>query len=101
MKYNNDSYSSLADIVESGQGGVADGLQESIYKEGMRVLNVLSEMAPAENEGMDAFGQAKKSLGELGHFYYNIGFAGEQSCGKSTVINSLLQYMHGSTSGLQ
>ena len=115
MKYNNDSYLSSADegaidreweggrvrtdqegaanvAVSSEQGGVADGLQEAIYKEGMRVLNVLSEKTSAENDGMDVSGQAKKSLGELGHFYYNIGFAGEQSCGKSTVINSLLQY---------
>lgn len=113
MKYNNNSYSSAEDEIrddrEQGtdckgssadsagrrgaeEGCIADHLQEAVYQEGMRVLNVLSEKASAENEGMDVFGQAEKSLGELGHFYYNIGFAGEQSCGKSTVINSLLQY---------
>lgn len=75
-----------------GSGSRADELQAAVYREGMRVLNVLSQRNPEEKEVTDACGQTQKALDELGHFYYNIGFAGEQSCGKSTVINSLLQY---------
>lgn len=76
-------------------GSSADVLQTVVYREGMRVLHVLSKENPdvkEGKEGADVCGQARKALDELGHFYYNIGFAGEQSCGKSTVINSLLQY---------
>lgn len=70
----------------------ADALQAAVYHEGMRVLNVLSERNAGDKEGMDACDKAGRALNELGNFCYNIGFAGEQSCGKSTVINSLLQY---------
>lgn len=119
MKYNKDNYVSSENENETGEvwtvetgadssgsvdngtdadhdgadsGNRADELQAVVYREGMRVLNVLSE-SDSEGEGeMDVCAQAEKALDELGHFYYNIGFAGEQSCGKSTVINSLLQY---------
>lgn len=70
----------------------ADALQAAVYHEGMRMLNVLSERNAEDQEGMEACDRAGRILNELGHFYYNIGFAGEQSCGKSTVVNSLLQY---------
>lgn len=70
----------------------ADALQAAVYHEGMRVLNVLSERTDGDKEGTEACDKTGRALDELGHFYYNIGFAGEQSCGKSTVVNSLLQY---------
>lgn len=80
------------DAMEVNDDNKADALQAVVYNEGMRVLNVLSERSSEDKEGLDACEKAGRILDELGHFYYNIGFAGEQSCGKSTVVNSLLQY---------
>lgn len=77
---------------QSSKDNKADALQTAVYNEGVRLLHVLSQNNPEDDERKDACDQAGRVLDELGHFYYNIGFAGEQSCGKSTVINSLLQY---------
>lgn len=74
----------------------ADELQAAVCTNGARILNILGspqlsdggEEASSEN----AFDRTDRALKELGSFQYNIGFAGEQSCGKSTVVNSLLQY---------
>lgn len=84
----------LADEIrlEPDSPNKADALQTAVYNEGMRLLNILSKRNPDAQEEKDVCDKANKVLDELGHFYYNIGFAGEQSCGKSTVINSLLQY---------
>ena len=73
------------------EDGVVDKLQGAVYNTGTRVLSVLKDkkLIDEQNAG---YAQARAALKELGHFSYNIGFAGEQSCGKSTVINSLLRY---------
>lgn len=73
------------------EDGVVDKLQGTVYNTGTRVLSVLKDkkLIDEQNAG---YAQARAALKELGHFSYNIGFAGEQSCGKSTVINSLLRY---------
>lgn len=101
MKYNKNSYEASSnrtdnqaepDEREMNSDNKADALQAAVYHEGMRILNVLSKKKTEDKEGIDACERAERALDELGHFYYNIGFAGEQSCGKSTVINSLLQY---------
>lgn len=110
MKYNKSSYGTPDDgrknnvpergsipeengyLPKADSNNKADALQSAVYNEGMRILNVLSERQRGDEETMEVCDKAGKALGELGHFYYNIGFAGEQSCGKSTVINSLLQY---------
>ena len=78
--------------VVLGSDSKTDALQAAVYYEGMRVLNVLSEGKSEDQERTAACENAGRVLDELGHFYYNIGFAGEQSCGKSTVVNSLIQY---------
>ena len=74
-----------------GEGGIVDKLQAAVYNSGEQVISTLKEKRLA-NEKNEGFKQAQVALQELGHFCYNIGFAGEQSCGKSTVINSLLRY---------
>lgn len=67
-----------------------DDLQVSVFQSGKRMLNILCDKKLAESD--EVFEKAEKAIQDLGHFSYDIGFAGEQSCGKSTVINSLLQY---------
>ena len=51
-------------------------------------------------DSKETYEAVKKSLQDLKMFYYNIGFAGEQSGGKSTVINSLIRYPLMSTCNL-
>ena len=70
-------------------------LQRAVYNAGTRMLNVLRD---ADHTGLlneqsnTDLENARKALQEVGQFSFNIGFAGEQSSGKSTVINSLLRY---------
>lgn len=70
-------------------------LQRAVYNAGTRMLNVLRDTDHAgllnEQSNTD-LENARKALQEVGQFSFNIGFAGEQSSGKSTVINSLLRY---------
>lgn len=68
---------------------LSDKMQSVFYCEGVRMLNVVSNL---EMEKTKAYLDLEKNLRELKRFTYNVGFAGEQSCGKSTVINSLIQY---------
>lgn len=71
-------------------------LQAQVYSAGKRLLSVLKEEklleSNAEDEETDKQAKAEAAVNELGRFTYNVGFAGEQSCGKSTVINSTVQY---------
>ncbi len=90
-----------ADTVQPGIqfSGEADTptevLQRAVYNAGTRMLNVLRDADHAgllnEQPNTD-LENARKALQEVGQFSFNIGFAGEQSSGKSTVINSLLRY---------
>ena len=84
------------EINFSGKSAV-DKLQEVVYKAGVRLIPILKNDGmvvneDSENKKVDLLENVQTSLRELGHFNYVIGFAGEQSCGKSTVINSLLRY---------
>lgn len=84
------------EINFSGKSAV-DKLQEVVYKAGVRLIPILKNDGmvvneDSENKKVDLLKNMQTSLKELGHFAYDIGFAGEQSCGKSTVINSLLRY---------
>lgn len=67
-----------------------DDLQAAVFQSGKRVISILREKEMADNDIV--FEKAEKAIQELSRFSYDIGFAGEQSCGKSTVINSLLEY---------
>lgn len=66
-----------------------DDLQASVFQSGKRAITVLREKGLADSEKAE---KAEEAIRDLGQFSYDIGFAGEQSCGKSTVINSLLEY---------
>ena len=79
------------------EGGIADHtpidkLQSAVCAEGSRLLSVLDEKSLLDAKNDNDFEKARAALVELGKFSFNIGFAGEQSSGKSTVINSLLHY---------
>lgn len=77
--------------VHFTEDGVVDKLQGTVYNTGTRMLSVLKDKKLIDEQDA-GYAQARTALKELGRFSYNIGFAGEQSCGKSTVINSLLRY---------
>lgn len=102
---------SFDEVTMSGDSAV-DKLQATVYRAGVRLVPILEraeesleERAKKPLEKTDeaaTTSEAEKkvnpmaavnsALKELGHFAYDVGFAGEQSCGKSTVVNSLLQY---------
>ena len=74
-----------------------DKLQATVYKAGVRLVPVLEKadedaVDPESLKKVNPLSAVNTALKELGHFAYDVGFAGEQSCGKSTVVNSLLQY---------
>ena len=69
-----------------------DILQSAVYNAVKASLSMVGQEKLLNEQNQESFNQARKALQELGHFSYNIGFAGEQSSGKSTVINSLLRY---------
>lgn len=73
----------------SPNADLPDKMQSVFYHEGVRLLNVINSL---ELEKTKAYLELDKGLQDLKRFTYNVGFAGEQSCGKSTVINSLIQY---------
>lgn len=93
-----------ADKVNLSGDSAVDTLQATVYRAGMRLVPILQsaqnslektsakKAASESEEKMDPIEMVNTALKELGHFAYNVGFAGEQSCGKSTVVNSLLQY---------
>lgn len=79
-----------ADVQFAKSSNSVDLLQEKAYEAGVRLISVLNKKKLDEDR--QQMEHAREALHQLGHFTYNIGFAGEQSCGKSTVIDSILQY---------
>lgn len=77
-----------------------DILQASLYNAGQKMLRELGQEGMISQDSKETYEAVKNSLQDLKMFYYNIGFAGEQSCGKSTVINSLIRYPLMSTCNL-
>lgn len=67
----------------------ADAFQAVLYNAGK---DLLSGFEKNGLNGSESFGSAAAKLQELRNFQYNISFAGEQSSGKSTLINALLEY---------
>lgn len=102
---NSESSENATDKVNLSGDSAVDKLQATVYQAGMRLVPILQSAenslektsekeatASKSEKKMDPMGMVNTALKELGHFAYNVGFAGEQSCGKSTVVNSLLQY---------
>lgn len=71
-------------------------LQTEVYNAGitvMQTIDIQNLITPDSGEVINKkYSESKNALEELKNFCFNVGFAGEQSSGKSTVINSLLQY---------
>lgn len=78
--------------IHNYQGRNMDDLQAAVVNAGMRILKNIEDNKLVEQEGIVTLKQVKQAVEELDSYTYNIGFAGEQSSGKSTVINSLIQY---------
>ena len=82
-----------------------DMLQKSVYS---KSINAVEELASIERQAKnyninlgtsqgnedkkDPFEYVNNKIKELQTFSFNVGFAGEQSCGKSTIINSLIGF---------
>lgn len=71
---------------------VVEQLQQTVFNAGNRVLNLLSEDTLLQDIARDDFSKTQQALEQLGAFRYNIGFAGPQSCGKSSLINAIIRY---------
>lgn len=79
-------------IMEQASDDVVDQFQAAVYNAGSKALSMLN--ADALTKGLEAERRKKVSetLKNLGAFRYNIGFAGPQSCGKSSLINAIIRY---------
>lgn len=78
--------------MESRGNDIASKLQTDIVNNGVRTLSLLRSDNLIDKSQSKGAENTAKSLEELRNFYYNIGFAGGQSCGKSTMINAMIQY---------
>lgn len=82
----------LPGTMEQASDDVVDQFQAVVYNAGSKALSMLS--ADALTKGLEADRRKKVNdmLKNLGAFRYNIGFAGPQSCGKSSLINAIIRY---------
>ena len=69
-----------------------DLLQTKVNNAGIKVLSTIEKEKLLDTRNNEHFEFTAKELKNNADFKFNIGFAGEQSAGKSMVINSLLQY---------
>lgn len=82
----------ITENMEQAGDGQMDQLQATVFNTGGRVLNMLSSDVRLNGKASDEVKRAREALEQLGAFRYNIGFAGPQSCGKSSLINAIIQY---------
>ncbi len=75
--------------IDDCKGNKMDELQAAVVNAGTKIVKSMEENNLVAQGGVI---KIKQAINELDHYTYNIGFAGEQSGGKSTVINSLIQY---------
>lgn len=72
---------------------LVDKFQEVVFQAGNRALSVLSkEKGVLQEKDQENLKRAREAMEQLGAFRYNIGFAGPQSCGKSSMINAMIGY---------
>lgn len=88
-----------ADMTAQGQEAI-DVLQAAFYNSAKKIIHGLEKENAVKQDNKESYQDVVKSLQDLKTFHYNVGFAGEQSCGKSTVINSLIGYPLMSTCNL-
>lgn len=78
--------------MKAGTDNPADVFQAQLYNSGR---NLLAQLDKIEGTGANAdksYEELVEQLQQLRDFHFNIGFAGGMSSGKSTVINSLIEY---------
>ena len=78
--------------MEVNGNDVIDNLQAKTYNSGIKTLKSVKDENLVESINEKAYDNAVKMMSQVKGFNLNVGFAGEQSSGKSMVINSLLQY---------
>ncbi len=78
--------------MEASSEKPADMLQAELYNSGSRLLKTLDTVDGAANTAGQTYRELLKQLAQLRDFHFNIGFAGGMSSGKSTVINSMIEY---------
>lgn len=82
----------LPGTMEQASEDVVDQFQATVYNAGSKALSMLDADALTKGLEIDRRKKAKDTLRHLGAFRYNIGFAGPQSCGKSSLINAIIRY---------
>ena len=87
----NEKNESSGDMPIRGQEKI-DVLQAALYNSANKLIHELEKENAIKQDNRESYQDVVKSLQDLKTFHYNVGFAGEQSCGKSTVINSLIEY---------
>lgn len=70
----------------------ADTFQAELYNSGSALLKKLRQLDCVGEGAQSSFEELQRDLERLKNFQFNIGFAGGMSSGKSTVINSLIEY---------
>lgn len=78
--------------MEQASEDVVDQFQAAIYNAGSKALSMLDADVLTKGLETDRRKKAGDTLRHLGAFRYNIGFAGPQSCGKSSLINAIIRY---------
>lgn len=70
----------------------ADQLQSTLLRSGTELLQTLDQI-PGLNPGVNpSYAKLASQLKQLRNFRFQVGFAGGMSSGKSSVINSILEY---------
>lgn len=82
----------LPGAMEQASEDVVDQFQAVVYNAGSKALSMLDADALTKGLEIDRRKKVIETLKNLGAFRYNIGFAGPQSCGKSSLINAIIRY---------
>lgn len=82
----------LSGIMEAASEDAVDQFQAAVYNAGTRILEMLDADKLTKGLEIDRRKKAMDTIRNLGAFRYNIGFAGPQSCGKSSLINAIIRY---------
>ena len=69
-----------------------DQFQVAVYNAGVKALSMLDANELTKGLEIDRRENVNEIIKQLGAFCYNIGFAGPQSCGKSSLINAIIRY---------
>lgn len=82
----------LLGTMEQVSEDAVDQFQAVVYNAGSKVLSLLDADELTKGLAIERRKKADDTLKQLGAFRYNIGFAGPQSCGKSSLINAIIRY---------